>query len=664
MVAIALSLLMAPGNSANAAAATKAKTLTGPTYASSDVSPLPATATPLDHNNRAVSLGRRGLWEQAVKEHEFALNGDPYNPTFRMNLSGAYLRYGQSLMAKRSWQQAIEKFHMALYVDPNNIPAADGLSTCWKSLGKDPDKPEVRKELGETYDGEGNYPAAIAEYRCYVRITDSGQAHAALGQVLIKQGQSVPARAVEGFQELKIAVGKDWPKDQQMELAFAHLHLADLLKDLAYKARDTNRSQTALVRLTNAAIEYRRAATIFNGRNLEGARGLVEVAREAAAINPNSFENRLMLAGGYQLLGDFDRAKKEYENCWRLRPSDPRLGPARLSYHLAVVTSAAASPMQVAYSVQKVEDLLRKNPNDAELLYVYGRGKDQLGDHDVAMQAYRAAYQINPYINTDLSDRLGVKGPPMKTAQQGASAGQALAFGAPPGAPATSGAAPGAQPGQQPQSQLLPGQQPPQQSGFQPGSSPQQPSALPGVLPPPAVDPNSAMLSAIQNKMTSGDVDGAQKQLLALLDKDPKQGKAWYMLGTTQEKKGELDDASVAYRQASYLLKNDQESSNALRRVNTSRAITYLKEADKDIGDKNLQGAKDALRQAVSVAPEDLTAHRALLDVLKQLGDKRDIEQESNVIDKLTNPGQAPRLDDSTPTPPTASGTQTATKGK
>jgi tetratricopeptide (TPR) repeat protein len=574
------------------------------------------------------------MWDQAVKEHEAALNGDPYNPTFRMNLSGAYLRYGQSLMSKGSWAAAIPRFHMALYVDPNNMAAVDCLNQCWKRSGKDPDNPDVRRELGEKYETEGNYPEAIAEYRTYVRIVDSGQAHAALGRALCKQGQSVSARAVEGFNELKVAVSKDWPKDQQMELGRAHLELAEQLKELAFKARDDGRTQTALKRLANAGIEYRRAATLMNQTNLEGARGLVEVAREAVAINPRSFDNHLMLAGGYQLVGDYERAKKEYEACWNVSPNNPKLAAARQSYHYAVVTSAAASPMLIAASVQKVEDLLRKDPRNAELMYIYARGKEALGDREVAMAAYQEAYKINPYLNSDLPKRLGMQVPGSTGTPAVASAAGATAARTPGtaggGLPNPGGfSAAGANQG------IMPGAGAGPVAAAAPGGGQ---AAAAAVAAQAQANQNAAAVAQIQSKINSGDSAAAQKDLLALLDTDPKNGQAWKALGTIQEKKGELDDASVSYRQASYLLKDDADVSAASKRLEGLRAQPYLDEGQKALSTKNLVGAKDAFTQATSVAPNDIDAHRKLLDVLKQIGNQKDIDEENATISRLLNP--------------------------
>ncbi|HEY9772301.1 MAG TPA: tetratricopeptide repeat protein [Planktothrix sp.] len=605
-LALTPALMLSINAGAHAAASKRRPAQAAANPANAELGP---NATPLDHNNRAVQLGKRGLWDKAVEEHEAALNGDPYNPTFRMNLSGAYLRYGQALMAQGQFQQAIKRFHMALYVDPNNMPALECCSTCWKNLRKDPDNPDFRREMGEKYETEGDYPEAIAEYRQYVRIVDSGPAHAALGRALAKQGQNVPARAVEGFNELKIAVSKDWAKDQQVELGKTHLQLAEMCKDLAFKARDDGRTDTALKRLENASIEYRRAAQLMNNANLEGARGMVEVAREGVGINPRSFDNHLTLACGYQLLGDFERAKKEYEACWKLRPNDPALAKARRSYHRAVVTSPAVSPMLVAGSVQKVEEMLKApgGKDDAELLYIYGRGKEALGDHQTAMAAYQRAYSINPYIDPDLARRVGA-------APAVAQGGTSTAPAARPG----SGQAPSA---------------PPQGGGnlFPPAGG-QAPGG--GAVPPS----NDAVLASAQSKINGNDLAGAEKDLNNELEKNAQDGKAWMMQGAVQEKKGSLEDASVAYRQATYF--NVPGSVQAMNRIDDLRAKPLLEQGDKLLASKDLAGARDAFRQAASVSPNSIDAHRRYLEILKQVGDPKEIEHETQTINNLQNPNK------------------------
>ena len=67
----------------------------------------PNPTNPMEHNNRGVELGSKGLWPDAIREHEAALNGDPNNSTFRQTLYSAHLRYGELLAGKHKWYEAI-----------------------------------------------------------------------------------------------------------------------------------------------------------------------------------------------------------------------------------------------------------------------------------------------------------------------------------------------------------------------------------------------------------------------------------------------------------------------------------------------------------------------------------------------------------------------------
>src|SRR6202041_729983 len=136
-------------------------------------------------------------------------------------------------------------------------------------------------------------------------------------------------KTVEGYGELKTAVSKPWPESDKNDLADCHRQLAEILKEHAILARDRGDLNVALKRLSNAGIEYRRAVTL-NPENSDALSGLVEVAREAVAINP-TFNNHLMLGGAYQLSGDYDHAKMEYEACYRLDHNNMALEPARRS---------------------------------------------------------------------------------------------------------------------------------------------------------------------------------------------------------------------------------------------------------------------------------------------------------------------------------------------
>ncbi len=549
----------------------------------------PNPNTPLEHNNRAVELGSKGLWPDAIREHEEALNMDPENQTFRMNLSSARLHYGDLLANRKKYYEAIKQYREALYVDPNNDPADRNLDACLKAIGKDPDNIRVRMSMADDAEVGGNYPEAIVEYRKCVRMADTGPNRYRLGKVLVKQGKEIP-----GYQEFKYAVAKDWKKEEKNEQADCHLRMADILKVAAQKAKEQGRGKVFLARLQNAAVCYRRSVAI--NQNSDAIRGLIEVAREGVSINPNSCDNHLMLGGAYQLAGDFDRAKMEFEEAWRKAPTDPRILKARRSFHLAVVSSALASPEVVQGTLQKVQDSLKQKPDDAEMWYVWGRGKERLGDNTSALQGYQRAAQLNDLIHPDLRNAIArMTGqpvtPPGGTAAPGgtAPAGGTPAGGTPAGATAAAANAPKVK--------------------------------------------NLALYAQVEKKMGGNDLDGALKDIGDALDKDGTDPHLYYLNGAIFEKKGDADQAAVNYRQAKTM--GDPDAGSALRRIDTNRIEPMIKEYEQKKGEGNWVGAKSAATEATVIAPNHPKPHRMLAEALKQLGDNKESDRETKKADEL-----------------------------
>lgn len=558
----------------------------------------PEPTNPLEHNNRGVELGRKGLWAAAIHEHELALAGDPYRQAFRTNLSGACLRYGDQLANNKKYYEAMKQYRMALYVDPTNQVADANLDHCLEAIHKNPNDVKYRMSLGDDADISGNYPEAIVEYRRCVKMLDNGPSHAKLGRVLLKQGTRVPDKMIEGYEELRTAITKDWKlPDETNDLASCHRELGDILKDAAATAKTLGHMQTYMQRLLNADIEYRRAVTL-NPNDTNAIKGLIEVSREAVAVAP-SFDNLLTLGGAYQLAGDFERAKACYEQCWKLKPNDATLIAARRSFHLAVVKAPMPPPVTLASTVQKTEDTLRQNPNDPELLYIYGRGKEAQGDKDTALRAYQAAVRINPLINPDLQ------------------AGIRRLTGEPPANPASNAASTATNNPGQPKSVT---------TGAVTAAVPQ------NVLAPEDTRDIQAHASA-EAKLRAGDLDGAEKEFSAIVDKNPKDGEAWKLLGTTQEKQGSLDAASVCYRQASYLKEPGADA--LLHQIDIVRTKPAIDDADKQLQQGNLVAAKASLTEAETIAPNLPIVHHRLAEVLRKLNDNKEADREDKRANEL-----------------------------
>lgn len=555
----------------------------------------PNPTNPLEHNNRAVELGMKGLWPNAIQEHQIALEGDPENLTFRKNLSSAFLHYGDVLRAKSDFANAIENYRKALFTDPANNPADTYLDFCLHQLGKAPLDPSYRLDLAQKAETTpGHFEDAVVEYRKLTKISDSGINRYRLGRCLIKGG-----KILEGYEECIIALRRDWPKDEYTTLSECHTLLGDTLKEFAYKAKTYPDKTCFPRRLNNAAMEYRRAVTI-NPSNAEAIRGLCEVGREAVAANP-SFRNQLLLGGAYLLGGDFDHAKLCYEKAWRAEPTNPDLQKARIAFHQSVVESPLASPLRVAETVQKVEELTRLNPNDAQLFYILGIGRDRQGDRAGAIAALQKAVEINKFVNPKLVPTLNGftgQGPAVGTvAGSGtpatATAGALGTAGNSAGAAATAAAAAGA-----------------------------------GKPAAPAAD-----YSKVESLMRDNKLDEATKEADNLLTANPKDGKAWLMRGLILQKQGTLDDAATCFRQADGL--KAPEAAAALNQINTERVLPLMNDADKLISSKDYPGASAVLREAVILAPSLAKTHRKLGEILKLMGDDKEAARETKKADDL-----------------------------
>jgi tetratricopeptide (TPR) repeat protein len=555
----------------------------------------PNPTNPLEHNNRAVELGSKQLWQQALEEHKLALEGDPENITFRRNLSAGELRYADSLRAAKNLPAAITHYRRALFADPNNAPADSNLDYCLNALGKNPSDPSYRLSLAKGAEGTpDHFEDAVVEFRKAAKLSDTGINHFYLGQCLMRGG-----KVVEGYDEMIVALRKDWPKDKENTEALSDCHtvLGDTLKDFAYKAKGYQDKSVFTRRLNNAASEYRRAVTV-NPSNSNAIRGLRDVGIEAVAINP-SFRNQMLLGGAYLLQGDFDHAKLCYEKAWRAEPTNPDLAKARIAYHQAVVESALATPMRVAETVQKVDDLIKLNPNDAQLWYILARGRDRQGEKAGAVEAAQKAIALNKFVNPLLVpfyNNLTGQGP--EPAAGTAASATAGALGGTPGAtgPAAANA------------------------------------AASSTKAKPTVD-NSAAYGKIESLIKENKLDEAIKEADTLAGASPSDGKVWLLEGTALEKQGKLDDAATCYRQAAGL--KEAGAADALRQINTSRVQPLLNDAEKLINEKNNAGALAILKEAIILAPNLPSLHRKAAQVLKAMSDEGEAAKENKKADDL-----------------------------
>ncbi|MBL0184729.1 MAG: hypothetical protein IPP97_03235 [Candidatus Obscuribacter sp.] len=545
----------------------------------------PEPTNPLEHNNRAVELGMKGLWDASIREHQIALEGDPFNKMFERNLSGAELRYADVLASKKNYTAAIEHYRRALFADQNNGSADNNLDNCLARLGKNPNDVGYRLSLADGADGSGHYIDAVVEYRKCLKLSDSGATHYKLGRCMVRN-----KRVTEGYQELLDALRKSWSKDDPV-LVDCLIFMGDTLKEFAYQAKNYPDKSIYLKRLNNSYMCYRRASMLApnNGQALQG---LTETAREAVAMNP-SFRNILALASAYLVSGDYDRAKINYEKAWRLDPTNPDLIKARMSFHQAVVESPLSSPLRREETMQKVKDMLDKDPNNVLFLYILGKGNERQGNNEEALSLYEKAMSISKFAVPALVPAYEhLKGGPDKVAD-----------------------------GKTPDGKPIDGKA-------------TEPKVDKAAAEKAKADAEAAKaLEKIDGMIKEGKLEDADKELDAILNTQATNGKAWYLKGTLAEKKGALDDASVCYRQAASLKEAGAEDN--LRRISESRVKPLLDEADKMLSEKKQVEAVELYREAARMAPNLVSVQRKLLDMLKQMGESKEADKVQKKLDEL-----------------------------
>ncbi|HNG76918.1 MAG TPA: hypothetical protein PLY72_20775, partial [Candidatus Obscuribacter sp.] len=96
------------------------------------------------------------------------------------------------------------------------------------------------------------------------------------------------------------------------------------------------------------------------------------------------------------------------------------------------------------------------------------------------------------------------------------------------------------------------------------------------------------------------------------------------------EKKGNVDDASVSYRQAAGFKVPGAEE--ALLRLEGMRVKPLMDEADKYLGEKKQVEAAEILREAARLAPKLPAVHRKLADLLRQMGETKEADKEDQKV--------------------------------
>lgn len=344
----------------------------------------------VDANNRAVQFGRQGRWGEAIQEHEKAVQLDPSNKQFRINLSAARTAYGEQRLAQNDLSSAAHLFRQALAIAPDNSLAGRRLVDTIRKMGLDPSSVDVRLTFGDQLIANGDLEAATVEYKAALQLEESARTYVKMGDLYYRYGQIAGASA---WYRQAIAKNPDFgPAHRQ--LGFIALSQKDF---------------------TSGAASLRKAV-IADPKDAAAGEALVELWRKQVATSPNVSENHLGLAGALQLTGDFQGADSEYRKVQANDPRNPNIAAgleslSRAYKHAQAERHKLAAETLYSQSLRKealaeISQAVMAEPRNAHYQFLLGECLEANGDYQGAHQAYLTCVLIDPENNKEAAARM------------------------------------------------------------------------------------------------------------------------------------------------------------------------------------------------------------------------------------------------------------------
>jgi tetratricopeptide (TPR) repeat protein len=344
----------------------------------------------LEANNRGVALGGQRRWAEAISAHESAVQQDPGNKQFRINLSAARTAFGQERLQAGDFNSAANLFRKALAATNDNGMASKLLDEAMKKLGRDPKNVDVRLATGDQLSAANDYEGAAIEYQVAMQLEPSARTYLKVGDIAIRYGQISTAM---GWYRQAIVKDADYgPAHRQLGLLY-------------YAQKD----------LTSAASSLRKAV-VLDPKDVAAGQMLVEIWRKQVAANPLLAENHLGLAGALQITGDFVGADAEYRRLEALDPKHPGLEPGRASMGRAIQHAKAEKHYAAAVTLfnsglrrealGEISQATMMEPKNDKYQFLLAEVLETMGDYAGAHQAYLTCVLINPEKNKEAANRM------------------------------------------------------------------------------------------------------------------------------------------------------------------------------------------------------------------------------------------------------------------
>lgn len=341
-------------------------------------------------NNRGVAMGQQRRWQEAISAHEQAVQIEPSNKQFSINLSAARTAYGQEKFSAGDYNTAGNLFRQALAAAPDNGMAGKMLVETMKKQGRDPNNVDLRLDNGDQLAQIGDFGGARVEYQAAMTLDPSSRTYVKMGDLAVRCGQ-VPT-AVNWYRQAIVKDPNFGPAHRQLGL-------------LQAAQRDFTGAATSL-----------RKAVVHDPKDAAAGQTLVEIWRRQVAANPLLAENHLGLAGALQLTGDFLGAESEYRKLEALDAKNPGLEAGRISLNRAV-QHAEAERHRVAADTLYGQGLHREalaeisravsmEPRNAKYQFIFAECLESSGDYNAAHQAYLACVLMDPENNREAATRM------------------------------------------------------------------------------------------------------------------------------------------------------------------------------------------------------------------------------------------------------------------
>jgi tetratricopeptide (TPR) repeat protein len=344
----------------------------------------------VDANNEGVQLGRQGKWEQGIQAHEKAIQLDPSNKQFRINLSAARCAFGQQRLAGGDYSSAAYLFRKALTAAPDNALAGKMLLEALRKSGINPSSADARLGVGDQLAAAGDLEGAAIEYQAAMQLEDSGRTYVKMGDMSCRYGQMTTAMA---WYRQAIAKDPDYgPAHRQLGL-------------IQLSQKDT----------TGAAASLRKAL-ILDPKDSVAGETLVEIWRKQVAANPTFSENYLGLAGALQLTGDFVGAESAYNQVQTIDPKNAGLAAGRASLARAyqhanaekhkLATDTLFNQGLKREALAEISQAVMLEPRNASYQFLLAECLEANGDYKGAHQAYLTCVLIDPANNKEAAARM------------------------------------------------------------------------------------------------------------------------------------------------------------------------------------------------------------------------------------------------------------------